>query len=71
MYLNIKIGCSICRYFENKTIQMPFDSADNTCPKCGELDTMYIVSVNDTSKIGDLYNAEDKRINQLLKLRQI
>ena len=66
MYLNIKLGCSSCRYSEYKTVQMPFDSSDNVCPKCGELDSMYIVSINDTAKIKDL-----PLMKQLLKLRQL
>ena len=68
MYLNIKIGCSICRHFENKTVAMPFDSRDNTCPKCGELDSMYIVSVNDASKIKDL---NTDMMNQIIEIRQL
>lgn len=56
MYLNIKLGCSSCRYFENKSVLMPFDSTENTCPKCGAFDSIYIVSVNDIGKIKDLNN---------------
>ena len=71
MYLNIKIGCSNCRYFENKSVLMPYDSSDNVCPKCGELNSMYIVSVNDSDKIKDLNNLNTGLIKQLLKIREL
>jgi hypothetical protein len=71
LYLNIKIGCSNCRYFENKSVPIPFDITDNICPKCEESDSMYIVSVNDTTKIKDLNNLDINLMNQLLKIRQL
>ena len=70
MNINIKLGCSMCNYSDNRSVKMPFNTDAVICPKCREADSMYIVSVNESSKIKDLKNINKTMIDQLLKIRK-
>jgi hypothetical protein len=69
--LNIKIGCSVCNYSDERNVNMPFNTESVVCPKCKEPDSVYIISVNETSKIKDMKISNKTLINQLIKIRKL
>ena len=71
MNLDIKLGCSVCNYSDDRSVEMPFNTDAVICPKCSESDSMYIVCVNESSKIKDLKNINKTMINKLHRIRQL
>ncbi len=65
MNIDVKLGCSLCRHFEIKSVSTPFNCANLSCPKCGESNSLSIISVIQNQK------PKDSLLDNLYKIREL
>lgn len=71
MGIKIKLGCSICNFNEEASIELPFDCDNFLCPKCGEVNSLSIISFNENIKIRDMTAERNDNLVNLMKIREL